>query len=64
MRPGALLGIRRILFAVTDIDDTVGRLRGHGGELVGEIADYEDRYRMCYVRGPAGIIVSLAQPLG
>jgi catechol 2,3-dioxygenase-like lactoylglutathione lyase family enzyme len=62
--PANALGLRRITFAVTDIDDTVGRLRGHGGELVGEIAEYEDRYRMCYVRGPAGIIVALGQPLG
>jgi predicted enzyme related to lactoylglutathione lyase len=51
------------MFAVDDIDDAVARLRPHGGELVGEIARYEDAYRLCYVRGPAGIIVALAEPL-
>jgi predicted enzyme related to lactoylglutathione lyase len=58
------LGIRRILFAVDDVEDIVARLRTHGGELVGEVAQYEDKYRFCYVRGPAGIIVGLAQELG
>ncbi|MCX2732778.1 VOC family protein [Saccharopolyspora sp. NFXS83] len=57
-------GLRSIMFAVDDVDDTVVRLRDHGGELVGEIAQYEDAYRLCYVRGPAGIIVALAEPLG
>ena len=61
--PANALGIRRIMFAVDDIDDVVARLRGHGAELVGEMAQYEDRYRLCYVRGPAGIIVALAEPL-
>ena len=50
--PSNALGIRRIMFAVDDIDDVVARLRGHGAELVGEIAQYEDIYRLCYVRGP------------
>ncbi len=58
------LGIRRIMFAVDDIDDVVDGLRAHGAELVGEIAQYEDKYRLCYVRGPAGIIVALAEELG
>jgi predicted enzyme related to lactoylglutathione lyase len=57
------VGIRRIMFAVDDIEDVVTRLRAHGGELVGELADYEDHYRLCYVRGPEGIIVALAQEL-
>ena len=59
-----VLGIRRIMFAVDDIDDVVARLRGHGAELVGEIAQYEDLYRLCYVRGPEGIIIGLAEQLG
>ncbi|MEV7729616.1 VOC family protein [Streptomyces sp. NPDC087917] len=61
--PTNTLGIRRIMFAVDDIDDVVTRLRTHGAELVGEIAQYEDSYRMCYVRGPEGIIVGLAEQL-
>ncbi|HEX3540358.1 MAG TPA: hypothetical protein VHT75_07915 [Acidimicrobiales bacterium] len=51
------------MFEVEDIDDVLGRLRVHGGELVGEVAQYEDSYRLCYVRGPAGIIVALAEQL-
>jgi catechol 2,3-dioxygenase-like lactoylglutathione lyase family enzyme len=62
--PANALGIRRIMFAVDDIDDVVGRLRGHGAELLGEIAQYEDLYRLCFLRGPEGIIVGLAEPLG
>jgi catechol 2,3-dioxygenase-like lactoylglutathione lyase family enzyme len=62
--PVNTLGIRRIMFAVDDIDDTVARLRAHGAELVGEVAQYEDSYRLCYVRGPEGIIVGLAEQLG
>jgi catechol 2,3-dioxygenase-like lactoylglutathione lyase family enzyme len=62
--PANTLGIRRIMFAVDDIDDTVARLRTHGAELVGELARYEDVYRLCYVRGPEGIIVGLAEQLG
>src|SRR3712207_5453842 len=61
--PANTLGIRRIMFAVDDIDDVVARLRTHGAELVGEVAQYEDSYRLCYVRGPEGIIVGLAQQL-
>ena len=62
--PANALGIRRIMFAVDDVDDVVARLRGHGAELVGEIAQYEDVYRLCFVRGPEGIIVGLAEQLG
>ena len=62
--PANTLGIRRIMFAVDDIDDVVARLRSHGAELVGEIAQYEDSYRLCFVRGPEGIIIGLAEQLG
>ena len=58
------LGIRRIMFAVDDIDDVVARLRKHGAELVGEVAQYEDKYRLCFIRGPEGVIVGLAEELG
>src|SRR4051812_5708338 len=61
--PANALGIRRIMFAVDDIDDVVARLRGHGGELVGEIAQYEELYRLCFLRGPEGIIIGLAEQL-
>ncbi len=61
--PANTLGLTRIMFAVDDIDDVVARLQAHGGELVGEIAQYEDKYRLCYLRGPAGIIVALAEQL-
>jgi catechol 2,3-dioxygenase-like lactoylglutathione lyase family enzyme len=61
--PSNALGIRRIMFAVDDIDDVVARLRKHGAELVGEIAQHEDIYRLCFVRGPEGIIIGLAEPL-
>ncbi|MEW6720592.1 MAG: VOC family protein [Thermodesulfobacteriota bacterium] len=56
-------GIRRIMFAVDDIEDVVARLRAHGAELVGEVVQYEDMYRLCFVRGPEGIIVALAEKL-
>ena len=63
--PANTLGLRRIMFAVDDIDDVVGRLRSnHGAELLDEIAQYEDVYRLCFVRGPAGIILGLAEQLG
>jgi len=62
--PANTLGIRRVMFAVDDLDDTIARLRGHGAELVGEVAQYEDVYRLCYVRGPEGIVVGLAEELG
>jgi len=61
--PANTLGIRRIMFAVDDIEDVVARLRTHRAELVGELAQYEDSYRLCYVRGPEGIIVGLAEQL-
>jgi len=61
--PPNTLGLRQIMFAVEDIDDTLARLRAHGAELVGETVQYGDKYRLCYVRGPAGIIVALAQEL-
>ena len=62
--PANALGIRRIMFTVEDIDDVVARLRGHGAELVGELAQYEDSYRLCFLRGPEGIIIGLAEQLG
>ena len=61
--PANTLGIRRIMFAVDDIDDVVARLRSHGAELLGEIAQYEDVYRLCFMRGPEGIIIGLAEQL-
>ena len=61
--PANALGIRRIMFAVDDIDDVVARLRSHGAELVGEIAQYEDISRLCFMRGPEGIIIGLAEQL-
>ena len=63
--PANTLGIRRIMFAVDDIDDVVARLRSrHGAELLDEIAQYEDLYRLCFVRGPEGFIIGLAEQLG
>jgi predicted enzyme related to lactoylglutathione lyase len=62
--PVNALGIRRIMFAVDDIDDVVARLLAHGAELVGEVVQYEDTYRLAYVRGPEGIIIALAEQLG
>jgi catechol 2,3-dioxygenase-like lactoylglutathione lyase family enzyme len=61
--PANALGIRHIMFTVDDVDDVVARLRSHGGELVGEIAQYEDMYRLCFLRGPEGIIIGLAEQL-
>ena len=61
--PANALGLRRIMFTVDDVDDVVARLRSHGAELVGEIAQYEDSYRLCFVRGPEGIIIGLAEQL-
>ena len=61
--PGNTLGLRSIMFAVDDIDATVAGLRAHGAELVGEVAQYQDSYRLCYVRGPEGIILGLAEQL-
>ena len=56
------LGMGRIMFAVDDIEDVLGRLQAHGAELVGEVVQYEDSYRLCYIRGPEGILVALAEP--
>ena len=61
--PPNTLGLRSVMFTVESVDDTVTRLRAKGGELVGEIAQYEDKYRLCYMRGPAGIILALAEEL-
>ena len=61
--PSNALGMRRIMFLVEDLDDVVARLRRHGGELVGEIAQYEDIYRLCFLRGPEGIILGLSEEL-
>jgi len=62
--PANALGMRRIMFLVDDVDEVVARLRSHGAELVGEIAQYEDIYRLCFVRGPEGIIIGLSEELG
>ena len=58
-----ILGLRSIMFAVDDVDAAVAGLLAHGAELVGEVAQYQDSYRLCYVRGPEGIIVALAEEL-
>jgi catechol 2,3-dioxygenase-like lactoylglutathione lyase family enzyme len=59
--PANALGIRHVTFAVEGIDDLLDRLRAHGAELVGELEQYENSYRVCYVRGPEGIIIELAE---
>ena len=61
--PHNTVGMHRVMFAVDDIEDVVTRLRTHGAELVGEVAQFEDSYRLCYVRGPEGIFVGLAEQL-
>jgi catechol 2,3-dioxygenase-like lactoylglutathione lyase family enzyme len=61
--PVNALGIRRIMFAVEDIESVLGRLRRHGAEPLGDVVQYEDQYRLCYVRGPEGIMVGLAEQL-
>jgi catechol 2,3-dioxygenase-like lactoylglutathione lyase family enzyme len=61
---GNTLGLRSIMFAVDDLDASLAGLRAHGAELVGEVEQFEDQYRLCYVRGPEGIIVALAEQLG
>jgi catechol 2,3-dioxygenase-like lactoylglutathione lyase family enzyme len=61
--PVNALGYLRVMFAVTDIDDTLARLRPHGAELVGELVQYGDEYRLCYVRGPEGILIGLAEQM-
>lgn len=58
------LGLHRVMFAVDDIDDTIARLRPHGAQVLGEVAQYEESFRLCYLRGPAGIIVALAEQIG
>ena len=58
------LGYLRAMFAISDIDDTVARLCKRGAQLVGDIVLYEDAYRLCYIRGPEGILIGLAEPLG
>lgn len=62
--PVNALGYLRVMFAVEDIDDTLARLRERGAQLVGEVVQYEDTYRLCYIRGPEGILIGLAQQLG
>ena len=61
--PPNTIGLRSVMFTVEDLDVTVARVRAHGAELVGEVAQYENLYRLCYMRGPGGIIVSLAEEL-
>jgi catechol 2,3-dioxygenase-like lactoylglutathione lyase family enzyme len=61
--PANTFCLRHIMFAVDDIDDVVARMRAHGAELLGDVAQYEDVYRLCYLRGPGGIIVALAEQL-
>jgi catechol 2,3-dioxygenase-like lactoylglutathione lyase family enzyme len=62
--PPNTLGLHRVMFTVDDIDDTIARLRAHGAELLGDVAQYESTYRLCYLRGPTGIIVGLAEQIG
>jgi len=62
--PVNALGYLRVMFTVADIDGTLARLRKHGAQLVGDVVQYEDAYRLCYIRGPEGILIGLAEPLG
>ena len=62
--PVNALGYLRVMFAVEDLDDTLARLRSHGAEVVDDVVQYEDMYRLCYVRGPEGILIGLAEQLG
>ncbi len=62
--PVNTLGFRRVMFAFDDLDDVLARLQARGAELVGEVTQYENVYRLCYIRGPEGILIGLAQPLG
>ncbi len=62
--PVNALGYLRVMFAVEDIDDTLARLRQHGATVVGEVVRYKDLYRLCYIRGPEGILIGLAEELG
>ena len=61
--PVNALGYLRVMFAVDDLDDTLARLREHGAQLVDEVVQYEDVYRLCYVRGPEGILIGLAEQI-
>jgi catechol 2,3-dioxygenase-like lactoylglutathione lyase family enzyme len=62
--PVNALGYLRVMFTVEDIDDTLARIRKRGAQLVGEVVQYEDAYRLCYIRGPEGVLIGLAQELG
>jgi catechol 2,3-dioxygenase-like lactoylglutathione lyase family enzyme len=62
--PVNALGYLRVMFAVADIDATVRKLRARGAELVGDVVRYEDAYKLCYIRGPEGILIGLAEELG
>ena len=62
--PVNALGYLRVMFAVDDLDDTLARLREHGAQLVGEVVQYEDVYRLCYIRGPEGLLIGLAEQIG
>lgn len=62
--PANTLGLHRVMFTVDDIDDTIARLRPYEGEVLRDVAQYQDTFRLCYVRGPAGIIVALAERIG
>ena len=62
--PVNALGYLRVMFAVDDLDDTLARLEKHGAQVVDEVVDYENVYRLCYVRGPEGILIGLAQSIG
>lgn len=62
--PVNALGYLRIMFTVDDIDDTLARLHKHGAQLVGEVVQYEDFYRLCYIRGPEGLLIGLAEQIG
>ena len=62
--PVNALGYLRIMFAVDDLDDVLARLREHGAQLVGEVVQYEDVYRLCYIRGPEGLLIGLAEQIG
>ena len=64
MAPVNALGYLRVMFTVEDLDDTLAWLRSHGAELVDEVVQYEDQYRLCYVRGPEGILIGLAEQIG
>ena len=62
--PVNALGYLRVMFAVDDLDDTLARIGKHGAQLVGEVVDFEDAYRLCYIRGPEGLLIGLAEQIG